>query len=63
MMARLRRLAPLFLCLMLLSGCVASPPATLARTENSAALISASTSALSADTHSATLYFRYDESP
>lgn len=63
MMARLRRLAPLFLCLMLLSGCVASPPDTLVRTENSAALISASTSALSADTHSATLYFRYDESP
>lgn len=62
MSARLRRLVPLFLCLMLLSGCVASPPDTLVRKENASPMLSAATDALNTDTLSATLYFRYGES-
>lgn len=57
----LRRLAPLILCLMLLSGCVASPPDTLVRTENSSPLISAHAGDPATDSLSAVLYFRYGD--
>lgn len=60
MSGKARRLALLLLALSLLSGCAASPPDTLVRSEPAAAqLISADTQGLTADSFPATLYFRY----
>ena len=58
----MRRLALLCLCMILLSGCVSSPPDTLIRSENASPLISARAGAPATDTLSAVLYFRYGDS-
>lgn len=60
MRACLRRLAPLFLCSLLLTGCMAAPPAGVVRDEPAGtdALISADTDGLRADSFKAGLYFR-----
>ena len=64
MSRRARRLALLALCVMLLGGCMSSPPDSLIRSEpgDSSALISADARQLSAQALDAVLYYRYQSS-
>lgn len=64
MSRRARRLALLALCVMLLGGCMSSPPDSLIRSEpgDSSSLISADARQLSAQALDAVLYYRYQSS-